>query len=138
MGLMSSEVRLTPDSLVKVLVLVVTFSVVVVMGITLAGLFPGIRLTAQGIRYKYLMFLGGTIKWPEVEKVVKLHQLNGFIAVAVKQYHASLLSKISLIPNYFYGLLLGFEQPVILFAPGLRQRDQIIEEILKNGHVAGD
>src|SRR2546422_15939 len=78
LGLMDSEARLTPDGLGKLLLLLVTFCVVVAMGITLAGVFPGIRLTRQGIRYKYLMFLGGTVKWPAVEKVVRLHQLHGF------------------------------------------------------------
>jgi hypothetical protein len=138
LDLMDSGAWQTPSGLITLLLLLATFGVIVALGIALAGIFPGIRLTRQGIRYKYLMFLGGTVKWPAVEKVVSLHQLHGFVAIAVTLSHASLLSKIALLPNYLYGLLLGFEQPVILLAPGLRQRDKIIEEILKNGSASGN
>jgi hypothetical protein len=99
--------------------------------LVLGGLFPAIRITKQGLKYRYLLSNGGLIKWNEIEEVIDLKRPQKYKAVLFSQRGLSIFNE--LWACSIHGLLfLGVSEPLIIISPLTEDREQLLEEISKN------
>ncbi|SRR6266508_1955651 len=101
-----------------------------VLGLYLTTVFPWIRLSQEGLRYRGLFF-NGTVRWAEFNNIVELK--NGIILLSISR--KGFFPFRGLIFQRFTGILLRYEYPAILLAPGLEQREQVLAEIMAKSPV---
>jgi hypothetical protein len=100
-------------------------------GMYLANIYPRILLTQGGLHYLGFMFYYGQLQWNEIEDIIELK--NGTILILINPKRFFLLK--GMLFQRLTGVLLGHKQPVLLLAPGLELRNQIIEEVTARGLV---
>lgn len=105
-------------------------------GMYLANIYPRILLTREALHYLGFMFYYGQLRWNEIENLIELK--NGTILVLISPKRFFLFK--GMLFQRFTGVLLGHKQPILLLAPGLELRNQIIEEVMardlvKNMHI---
>jgi hypothetical protein len=120
------KLELPSDFEQRVLFYLVAFPLLT-FGLYLISIFPWIRLSKVGLKYRGLLF-NGTVKWAEIDNLVELKGRIILLSIAPKRFF---LLK-GLLFQRFTGMLLGYEHPVILLSPGLQQREQILKEIMAN------
>jgi len=89
--------------------------------------FPEIKILPIGLKYKSIIF-SGLIKWSEIGSLVALPY--DLIGVVINRRGFYFLN--GLYFNKFYALIFRYQDPILLFAPGLENREYIISEIRKN------
>lgn len=95
------------------------------VGMLFAGLFPEIRIVKDGIKYRFLTFVKGTIRWEEIEEVIEFS--SGYIALAISRKGLYLLNGLYL--NRLYGQIIRHEQPVLFLAPQTEDKQQVLAAI---------
>jgi len=98
-----------------------------VFGFLLISVFPEVRLSQEGLRYRVLLFYG-MVRWNEFYNLVEMK--NGVILLSVNRKGLFFFN--GLLVQRFIGYILRHEYPVILLAPGLEQRERMLEEIMAN------
>jgi hypothetical protein len=121
--------QLPSDFEQRVLFYIISFPLFI-FGLYLTSIFPWIRLSQAGIKYRGL-FINRTVRWAEIDNLVEVK--GGIILLAINP-KGSLLLK-GLLFQRFTGILLGCNCPVVLMAPGLEQREQIINEVIANSSI---
>jgi hypothetical protein len=96
-------------------------------GIFFSSLFPEIKLTQHGIAYRYWQFLGGTVKWEEIEfAIVK----NDRIILGISRRGIPLFNGL-----YFYalhGMIFRLGLPVLLVATDAESRQELLQMLEQN------
>lgn len=99
-------------------------------GPILVSMYPDIRLTPQGIQYRYLRLFGGTIHWEEVDNLTKTRRFARYDALIIDRPGFNLFTTKGLWLNTYHGLIFGiFIEPVLLLSDGLENRQHILREI---------
>ncbi len=94
----------------------------------LGGMFPSIRLTKGGLKYNFLGFLGGEIKWSEIDDIVDLKWPQKYKAVIIMRRGFFLVNGLWL--RTMYGVIfMGLPEPLLIISPKIRERDLILDEI---------
>jgi hypothetical protein len=101
-----------------------------VFGFYLTSIFPRIKLTRGGLKYRSILFYG-QLRWNEIDNLFEMK--NGTILISINPKRFFLFK--GLLFQRLTGVFLGHKYPVLLLAPGLEQRDQIVEEIMTNSLV---
>jgi hypothetical protein len=129
-NLLKEETQITTFTVITALlyVFLILFPFSLIAGF-LVSLFPEIRLTSQGVRYRWGLIYD-TIKWDEIENLVELK--NRTVLLSIRRKGISLLR---LYYQRIVGYYLKHEYPVLLLSPGLEQREMILSEIVKNSPV---
>jgi len=97
------------------------------VGMFCACLFPEIKITPNGIKYRVLFFNPLLIPWNEVED---LRQLKGNTMALFFVTKGSFLIRGQYF-NRLFSVLLRDDNLVIFLAPGLVNRDKILKEIIE-------
>mgnify|MGYP002067116632 CR=1 FL=1 len=103
-----------------------------IFGMFFISLFPRLRLTENGVRYRF-MFFTGTIRWEEIKHISQAR--NGIILISIYRKGFFLFNGL-----FFQGLLawfIGNDFPLLLISSSLVQRNQFMQEILSRGGVKG-
>jgi hypothetical protein len=98
----------------------------------LSAMFPSIRISKNGIRYRYLIFWGGFIKWDEIEEIIDLKWPKNWKGIVISRKGFSLFNSTWLFNVYGWAFMRELE-PIMLLVAGLEDREQIINEI--NAHL---
>jgi hypothetical protein len=101
-------------------------------GIVIAGLFPELKVVDEGIKYRYLSLLTGTIVWAEIEALAEPRFLKGVSALIISRQGYNFFKPKGLFVNRLYGQLFGFGEPIILVSPGMDNYRAIIKKIQEN------
>jgi hypothetical protein len=101
------------------------------LGLYLTSIYPRVLLTRGGLRYLGFILYYGQLRWNEIDELYELK--NGTILISINPRRFFLFR--GMLFQRLTGFLLGHEKPVLLLAPGLYQRDRVIEEIMANSHV---
>ncbi len=97
----------------------------------LGGMFPSIRGTKVGIKYSFLGFLGGEIKWSEIDGIVDLKWPREYKAVIIVRKGFFLINGLWL--RTLYGVIfMGLPEPLLIISPKTRERDLILEDIQRH------
>ena len=101
------------------------------VGLVLVNLFPAIRVTQEGLKYKALSFFGGLITWGEIDDVLILS--NKFVVVSFVKPGFFLFNGTYF--NKLCGLLIKHEGTVLFLSPGIADEADILLEIYKNSSI---
>jgi hypothetical protein len=119
-----------PANYDPIIVIITDFPIYLVMGLLLLSVFPEIRLTPDGLKYR-VVAIYGLIKWSEIESVEQIKY--EMIRIAIKR------DGLSYFNGLFFQRIIGWymrhEYPVLLLSPGLEGRDEIVQEILLHSIV---
>jgi hypothetical protein len=120
------------DAFVEILAALVLFLVGQIMiGTMLVGLFPDVRVSKEGVGYKYLLFLG-QIYWNEISEVYEVTRprlFKGCIALIISREGYSRLCTKGLYHQTLHARFIGAGLPILLISPGLENRDEILNTI---------
>jgi hypothetical protein len=98
-------------------------------GIFFSSMFPEIKLTQHGIAYRFWQFLGGAVKWEEIEfAIVK----DDMIILGIFRRGIPLFNGL-----YFYalhGMVFRLGLPVLLVATDSESRQELLQMVEKNSH----
>jgi hypothetical protein len=100
-------------------------------GLYLTSIYPRVLLTRVGLRYLGFILYYGQLRWNEIDELFELK--NGTILISINPRRFFLFR--GMLFQRLTGVLLGHKNPVLLLAPGLDQRDRVIEEIMANSLV---
>lgn len=96
-------------------------------GIFFSSMFPEIKLTQHGIAYRYWQFLGGAVKWEEIEfAIVK----DDMIILGISRPGIPLFNGL-----YFYalhGMLFRLILPTLLVSVDAESRQKLLQMLEKN------
>lgn len=129
-----SAANLAVDILANVITMLFMLSPLWFIGAFLVSLFPEIRLVENGVKYRVLVFTG-ILKWREIDHVIRLR--NDYVAVTINRKGLYFLN--GLYFNRLQGIFIRHEQPVLLLAPGLEDREALLQEIvgrIRNGVIS--
>jgi hypothetical protein len=101
------------------------------LGLYLTSIFPRILITRGGLTYLGFILYFGHLRWNEIDNLIELK--NGTILISINPRRFFLFK--GMLFQRLTGVLLGHKCPVLLLAPGLELRDQIIEEIMAKSLV---
>lgn len=104
--------------------------VLLVTGLLLLSVFPEIRLTPEGLKYR-VGPIHSLIKWSEIESVSQMK--FDVIRIAIKRDGFVLFN--GLLFQRFIGSYMRHEYPLLLLSNGLEKRDEIVQEILTHSNV---
>lgn len=96
-------------------------------GIFFSSLFPEIKLTQHGIAYRYWQFLGGTVKWEEIETAIVKKNM---IILGISRRGIPLFNGL-----YFYtlhGMLFRLGLPVLLISVDSTSRQELLQMLENN------
>ena len=97
-------------------------------GIFFSGLFPAMKLTNDGLKYIYFSgLIKRKIKWDEIDRWIELP--GGYLALVIDRSGLPLINGLYMFS--LYGRLLRIREPVLLFSPGIADRDKLVIEINK-------
>ena len=96
-------------------------------GVLLSSMFPEIKIEKQGIAYRYWQFLGGMIKWEEIDSVIVE---KGFSIIVISRPGIPLFN--GLYFNKLHGRIFKVNFPVLLASIGITAQDELIQTIDKN------
>ena len=121
-----------PFSLLRLLILLVVIATTMLfflsplwyIGAVLVTLFPKVWLVERGVKYRVIVFTG-LLKWDEVDHIIRLR--NDYVALAINRRGFALFN--GLYFNRVHALFIGHEQPVLLLAPGLKDRERLLQEV---------
>lgn len=105
---------------------VLLMSPIWLLGMLLLSMFPQIRLTNEGLKYRVIR-RQRLIRWREIEKLIELR--NGVTAITISRTGSHLLN--GLYFNSICGFMIRHEKPVVFLAPGLQDRDAVVREIVQ-------
>lgn len=97
-------------------------------GLYLTSIYPRILLTRGGLKYLGFILYYGQLRWNEIDDLFELR--NGTILISINPRRFFLFR--GMFFQRLTGVLLGHKNPVLLLAPGLKQREQILTEIMRN------
>lgn len=116
----------------------VGFSQPILIGVGLLGLYPDIRLTSDGIGYRFriLSFLKGEIHWQDISQIVQIKSRKRFqgsyVLLIENKNFLRWIKMPKLFFNFFYARLASFNQPILVLSPDLADRDVVIDLIKNN------
>ncbi len=119
-----------PANFDPIVVLLTDFPVCLIVGLLLFSVFPEIRLTSEGLKYR-VVAIYGLIKWSEIESVEQIK--SEVIRIAIKRDGFSFLNGLYL--QRIVGWYMHHEYPLLLLSPGLEGRDELVQEILTHSNV---
>jgi len=99
----------------------------VLFSMILASIFPTIEVRKDGINFAFLGFFGAKVKWEEIDSLV--YYPNNYILLRIDKRGFPLLNGL-----YFNQLQAGpvkSQLPILIFSPGLQNRDEIVSEIIE-------
>lgn len=101
-----------------------------IFGFLFLSIFPDVRLSSDGIRYRVWLAYG-VVKWNEIENLVELN--NGVIVISIQRKGFSVFRRLFF--QRIVGYFIRHEYPVILLSRGLEQRESLLIEIMANCSV---
>lgn len=127
-ALLNQKVRNTDP----ILALLTDVPLFLIFGLLFLNVFPDIRLAADGLKYRIGPIpIFRIVRWDEIESVALMkHEI---IRIAIKRDGFSYFN--GLFFQWFIGLFLKHEYPLLLLSPGLDGRDDIVQEILTHSKV---
>jgi hypothetical protein len=97
----------------------------------LSEMFPAIQLSKEGIKYRYLAFFGGVIKYNEVKEIVDLRRFARYKLIVISRKGFFLFNGLWK-PTIFGLLFTGRLIPVLVLSPGIEDREKLLDEIQRN------
>ncbi len=97
----------------------------------LASLFPELRLVDEVVKCRSIVFTG-VIKWPEIDHMIR--QPNAYVALTIRRKGVSFMN--GLYFNRVQGMIIRYERPVLLIAPGIDDHDALLREIMSRRRAA--
>jgi hypothetical protein len=119
-----------PANFDPVAVLLSEFPIKLITGLLLLSIFPEIRLTPDGLKYR-TGAIYGLIKWGEIESVTQ--KKLGVISIAINRDGFFLFN--GLLFQRIVGWYMRHEYPLLLLSSGLENRHEIVQEILARSNV---
>jgi len=118
-----------PVWLVITMLLFFTMFFPLFFGLLLASIFPVIEIRRDGLNFCYWTFFNCKVKWQEIDSLI--YYQNGYIILRIDKRGLSIFNGL-----YFNSLQARFirsQLPILVFSPGLENRNEIIKEILGKG-----
>ena len=118
--------------LFSALVITLIFLLLIIpLTLMIAGMFPALRVTKEGLKYRFLGFWGGLIHWKEIEEIIDIKWPHNYKAIVISRKGLFLFN--GLWSHVFYGLLfVGQLVPIILISPSVNAHEELQKEIYKN------
>jgi hypothetical protein len=96
-----------------------------------AGMFPMVRITRQGVKYRYLGLFGGLIRFDEIEEIADLKRPPDYKVIIISRKGFYLFKGLWM--SRMYGLAFtGQNISVLVLSPGICGRDEFLDEIQQN------
>lgn len=106
-----------------------------IFAVWLISLFPDIRIADRGVRFKYLDIFKGVINWDEIEGIYEVKSnwlFRGCIVLTISRKGYNFLTRKRLVLQASHGRLVNSEYPILLLSRGLKNRQEFIDQIMKN------
>jgi|WetSurMetagenome_2_1015567.scaffolds.fasta_scaffold274221_1 hypothetical protein len=94
-------------------------------------IFPAVRASKEGVKYRYLYFFGGLIRYQEIEEIADLKKPSNYKLIVISRKGFFIFNGLWM-ATFLGFLITGQMIPVLVLSPGIEDREKLLDEIQRN------